>query len=197
MDFSAPHTIGPPTSPILDSQAAASVSCVPADRAENAAADARSGPSRVHGTAPLLPRPQAFRLRAAPAGLDMDPHVIRVLCALFLQAPLTIAQARRISQLRYEQCRAFIAQCAQRGLVEVFAAPQPAAAPQPGMVPQPGVAPSSATVSQQLAGSQPGAAHALARRGTPAVAAGGQRSFLLPAQERSATLRQRPLSRHG
>lgn len=191
MDFSAPHTIGPPTSPILDSQAAASVSCVPADRAENAAADARSGPSRVHGTAPLLPRPQAFRLRAAPAGLDMDPHVIRVLCALFLQAPLTIAQARRISQLRYEQCRAFIAQCAQSGLVEVFAVPQPVAAPQPG------VAPSSATVSQQPAVSQPGAAHALARRGTPAVAAGGQRSFLLPAQERSATLRQRPLSRHG
>jgi hypothetical protein len=191
MDFSAPHTIGPPTSPILDSQAAASVSCVPADRAENAAADARSGPSRVHGTAPLLPRPQAFRLRAAPAGLDMDPHVIRVLCALFLQAPLTIAQARRISQLRYEQCRAFIAQCAQSGLVEVFAAPQPAAAPQPG------VAPSSATVSQQPAVSRPGAAHALARRGTPAVAAGGQRSFLLPAQERSATLRQRPLSRYG
>lgn len=114
--------------------------------------------------APILPRPRAFRLRAAaPALQGLDAEVGRVLSALFAREALTIAQARRISQFRYEVCRSFIERCAQAGLVQVIPAPLPT-----------GVAEQKPSC---------GSAHGAA-----------QRDFILPAKEQSMLLRQRALA---
>lgn len=119
-------------------------------------------PSNAH--VPILPRPQAFRLRAAaPAMQGFDAEAGRVLSALFAQEALTIAQARRISRFRYEICRSFIERCTQAGLVQTIPAQQPAGA-----------------IDQKPA--------------CASLSGIAQRDFILPAKEQSVLLRQRALA---